>query len=46
MRINLGNNEHAIALTLDRIGHDFFGTAFAIHLGGIDQCHAELDSEP
>src|SRR5437867_13029788 len=45
MRINLRNNEDAIALTLDCIGHNFFRAAFAIHLGGIDQCHAQLDSE-
>src|SRR5947207_10288230 len=45
MRINLRNNEHAIALTLDCISHNFFRAAFAIHLGGIDQCHAQLDSE-
>ena len=45
MRIHLANNEHALALTLDRIGHDFFRAAFAVHFGGIDQCHAELDSE-
>jgi hypothetical protein len=46
MRINLRNNEHAIALTLDCISHDFFRAAVAIHLGGINQCHAEFDSEP
>ena len=45
MRIRLGNNEHAIALILDRIGHNFFRAAVAVHLRGIDQCHAELDSE-
>ena len=46
MRIHFGNNEHAVALALDRIGHNFFRTAFAIHLSRIDQCHPELDSEP
>src|SRR5437667_10755657 len=46
MRIHFGNNEHAIALTLDCVGHDFFRAAFAVHFGGIDQRHTELDSEP
>src|SRR5436305_8872027 len=46
MRIHFGDNKHAIALILDCIRYDFFRTAFAIHLGGIDQCHAQLDSEP
>jgi hypothetical protein len=46
MWIHLGDNEHAFALTLDCVSHDFFSAAFAIHLGSIDQCHAQLDSEP
>jgi hypothetical protein len=45
MRIHFGDNEHAIALILDGIGHNSLRAAFAIHLGRIDQCHAELDSE-
>ena len=45
MRIHFGNNEHAIALILDCIGHNFFRAAFAVHLGGIDQRHAEVDSK-
>jgi hypothetical protein len=46
MRIHLANNEHAIALILDRIGDDSFCATFAVHLCGIDQCHAEPNSEP
>lgn len=46
MRIRLRNNEHAIPLVLDRVSHNLFRAAFAVHFGGIDQCHAELDSKP
>jgi len=43
VRIHFGDNENAVALTLNRIGHDLFRAAFAVHLGGIDQSHAEID---
>jgi hypothetical protein len=45
MRIHFGDDEHAIALTVDCIRHDFFRAAFAVHLGGIDQSHAKINAQ-
>ena len=45
MRIHLCNNEHAIALTFDCVGYNFLSAAFAVHLRGIDQRHAEVETE-
>ena len=45
VRICLGNDEYIIAVTIDCVCDDFFRAAFAVHFGGIDQRHAELDSQ-
>ena len=45
MRINLCDNENALALAIDRVGYHFFCTAFAVHFRGIDQSHSEIDSQ-
>ena len=45
MRINLCDNENALALAIDRVGHHFFCTAFAVHFRSIDQSHSEIDSQ-
>ena len=36
MRINFRDDEYALALTIDRVCHNFFRAAFAVHLGGVD----------
>ena len=41
----LRDDEHAIALTLDRICDDSFRAAFAVHFRGIDQSRAEIDAQ-
>ena len=41
---HLGNEEHAVALPGDRVGHDRLGAA--IHLRRIDMGHAKLDAAP
>ena len=46
VRIDLAHQKHLGALTRDRLGHHFFRAALAIHLGGVDQRHAEVDAEP
>ena len=45
MRIRFGDDKYAIALTLDCICHHFFSAAVAVHLRGIDQRHAEINSQ-
>ena len=45
VRIDLADQENAVALALDRLGDDFLGPAFGVHLGGVDQRHAEIDAE-
>ena len=44
-RRHFRDNEHAIALTLDRGRHDFFRAAVAVNFRGIDQSHAEIDAQ-
>ncbi len=41
--IDLADQEHLIAPPLDRLADDFLRAAFAIHFGGIDQRHAEIE---
>src|SRR5437879_4532972 len=45
MRINFLDNKHSVALTLDCIGHIPFSTAVSVHLRGINQLHAEINSQ-
>jgi len=45
LRIDLADQEHFVAPAVDGIGDDLLGTAFGIHLGGIDQRHAEVQPE-
>ena len=45
LRQHLADDEHLVAATCDGFGHDPLGFAVAIHLGGIDQRHAEVEPE-
>ncbi len=45
-RIDLGDDEQALAPALDGAANDAFGVAFAVHFGRIDQRHAEFDAGP
>ena len=45
MRIRFCDDEHAVALTGDRVRHHFFRAAVAVHFRGIDQGHAEIDAK-
>src|SRR5262245_53146198 len=44
--IGLGDQEYLLAPALDRLADDFLGLAFAIHLRGVDQRHAEIEAKP
>ena len=46
VRQHLADDEDFVAPARDRFGDDFLGAAVAIHLGGVDQGHAEIDAEP
>src|SRR5262249_36765451 len=46
LRIDLADDKDLIAPPLDGFGHDFLGTALAIHLRRVDQAEAEIESEP
>src|SRR5439155_9522651 len=43
--IDFRDNKHAVALTFDCVGHNLFCAAFAVHLCGVDQSHAEINSQ-
>ena len=45
MRVNFCNYKNALALILDRFCDDFLGSAVALYLRGVNQAHAELDSQ-
>ena len=45
VRIHFRDDENAIPLTVDRVGHNFFRFAVAVHFRGIDQRHAEIDTQ-
>jgi hypothetical protein len=45
MRIYLCDDENALALAIDRVGHHFFRAAIAVHFRSIDQSHSEIDSQ-
>ena len=44
VRQHLRDEEHLVAPPLDRLGHDEFG--LAIHLGGVDMAHPEIEAPP
>src|SRR3984893_2341101 len=43
--IDFCNNKHAVALSRDRFSNNFFRASVSIHLGSVDQRHAEFDSK-
>ena len=45
LRQHLAHDEHLVAAPLDGLGHDPLGLSVAIHLGGVDQRHAEVEAE-
>ena len=45
VRIDLADDEEIIAQPFDGAGDHLLGTTAAIHLGGVDQRHAEFDPE-
>ncbi len=45
MGIHLCHDKYTLALTFDRIGHNLFCAAFAVHFCGIDQAHAEINAQ-
>ena len=45
LRQHLAHDEHLVAASPDGLGHDPLGLSVAIHLGGVDQRHAEVEAE-
>src|SRR5262249_12112847 len=45
MRIDLADEIDAIARAGNRVANDLFGATLAVHFGGVDQAHAELEPE-
>jgi hypothetical protein len=46
VRQHLADQEHLVTATVDRLADQFFGGAARVHLGGVDQRHAEVESAP
>ena len=46
VRIDLADQEHALPEVPERFADELLGPALAVHLGGIDEGHPELDPEP
>ena len=44
VRINLADQKDLIATPPNRLANQPFGSAVAVHLGGIDQVHAQFDT--
>ena len=44
-RKDLRNEKHFVTSPADRICNYLFGAAVAVHLGGVDQRHAQIQSE-
>ena len=44
VRIDLADQEHLVAPPGDRLADHLLGAALAVHLGGVDQRHAEVDA--
>jgi len=45
VRIHLADHEGPVALAGDRLRHHLLGAAVAVHLGGVDQRHAQVEAE-
>jgi hypothetical protein len=45
MRVDLADDEDGVAPAGDGLAHDLLGAAFAIHFGGVDEGHAEIDAK-
>jgi hypothetical protein len=43
--IDFADQEHLVAAAGDRLAHHFLGAALAVHLGGVDQRHAEVQAQ-
>jgi hypothetical protein len=46
VRIDLADQVHVVAAAGDGFADHFLGAALAIHLGRVDQVHAEVEAEP
>ena len=44
--MQLGHHINRVAAALDGLSSDRFGAAIGIHLGGVDEIHAEVQAEP
>ena len=44
LRVDLADQKHIAASAANRFADQLFGGALSVHLGGIDQRHAEVDS--
>jgi hypothetical protein len=42
---HFGDEENLLAAPLDGLGHDLLGAAIGVHLGGIDERHAEIEAK-
>ncbi len=45
MRQDLADKKDLVTTIADCLAHEFLGSAIAVHLGGIDQRHAEVEPE-
>ncbi|MNO69829.1 hypothetical protein D3C76_606920 [compost metagenome] len=45
VRVDLADEKHPIALAGDGLTHHELGAAFGIHFSGIDQGHAQVDTQ-
>src|SRR5205823_13028277 len=46
MRVDFGDQEDLVAATSNRFADQLLSRAFAVHLGGVDQGHTEVDAAP
>src|SRR4051794_40751828 len=42
---HLADQEHTVAAALDRLADQLLRRTVAVHLGGVDQAHAQLDAQ-
>ncbi|MCY1187182.1 hypothetical protein D9M73_281340 [compost metagenome] len=45
VRVHLADQKDVVALAGNGIAHHFLGTAFGVHFRGVDQGHAQLDTQ-
>ena len=45
VRVDLADDEDLVAAPGDGFAHHLLGAAFAVHLGGVDEAHAEVEPE-